>query len=153
MACTFFENREYEGRYEWLSLNMKDIIKGKKTIHFTENPYEVYDFDMTATTTYSYGEIKTIHRDYTKYPNFQIDYKKLKALQYRAEKDDRIPYLVCFFDDYTIVWNVADINLEERKYNQFCTSTTAEYTHAKKEKDEVWLTIDEAIYKEKKFNN
>lgn len=149
----FFTTREIEGRHEWLNLNMRDVLSGRKTIHFTTNPYELYDFDMTASTTFSYGEIKTVHRDYFKYPNFQIDYKKLKALQELAKQDGRIPYLVCFFDDYTIVWSIADIDLEGRKYSQFCTSTTADYEKGKREKDEVWLTIDEAIYKEKKFNN
>ena len=69
----FFTTREIEGRHEWLNLNMRDVLSGRKTIHFTTNPYELYDFDMTASTTFSYGEIKTVHRDYFKYPNFQID--------------------------------------------------------------------------------
>ena len=148
---TFFTEREIEGRREWIDLNMRDVLLGKKTIHFTDDPYEAYDFDMTASTTYSYGEIKTIHRDYSKYPNFQIDYRKLKTLQDKAREDNRVPYLVCFFDDVDVVWNISSIDLESRKYNQFCTSTTAEYTKGKKEKEEVWLTIEEAIYKNKKI--
>lgn len=153
MNTGFFDARENEGRHLWLNLNERDILSGKKTIHFTENPFKVYDFDMTASTVLSYGEIKTVHRDYIKFPNFQIDYKKLKALQDLSKQDGRVPYLVGFFNDYTIVWDITDINLEERKYNQFCTSTTAEYAKGKREKEEVWLTIDEAIYKEKRFNN
>ena len=147
---TFFTTREIEGRYEWITLNMKDILSGKKTIHYTEDPFEVYDFDMTASTALSYGEIKTVHRDYTKFPNFQIDYKKLKSLQSLAKQDGRIPYLVCFFDDYTIVWDISGIDLEERMYTTFCTSTTADYTKGKREKEEVWLTIEEAIWKDYK---
>lgn len=158
MNIRFFSTRENEGRHLWLNLNERDILSGKKTIHFTTGAFDTYDFDMTATTredndVLSYGEIKTVHRDYVKFPNFQIDYKKLKALQDLSKQDGRIPYLVCFFEDYTIVWDITDINLEERKYNQFCTSTMAEYTKGKREKEEVWLTIDEAIYKEKRFNN
>ena len=143
---TFFNTREIEGRYKWITLNMKDVLSGKKTIHYTEDPFEVYDFDMTASTVLSYGEIKTVHRNYADYKNFQIDYKKVKSLQTRAQKDGRVPYLVCFFDDYTIVWDVSGIDLEERKYIKSCTSTTADYGKSKRDKDEVWLTIGEAIW-------
>lgn len=147
---TFFNAREIEGRKEWLELNLLDILRGNKTIHFTDNPYELFDFDMTASTVLSYGEIKTVHRPYTKYPNFQIDYNKLKNLQVISKQMDRVPYLVCFFEDYTIVWDITSIDLEERKYSQFCTSTTADYSKGKRKKEEVWLTIDEAIYKRQK---
>lgn len=141
-----FTQRENEGRYMWLIINLPDILSGKKTIHFTDNPYETYDFDMTAHSL-SYGEIKTIHRPYTKYVNFQIDYNKLHSLKEKAKEDNRIPYLVCFFDDYSIVWDLTKINLEERKYTTYCTSTTAEnYEKGKKEKQEVWLTKEEALW-------
>ena len=141
-----FTAREDEGRYKWLTININNILKGKTTIHYTEDPYEVYDFDMTANSL-SYGEIKTIHRDYTKYMNFQIDYNKLHALKQLSQENDRTPYLVCFFDDYNIVWDLTDIDLEERKYTTYCTSTTAEnYEKGKREKVEVWLTREEAIW-------
>lgn len=147
----FFNEREIEGRYKWLHLNIKGVLNGTKTIHFTDDPYELFDFDMTGGTVLSYGEIKTVHRDYTKYDNFQIDYNKLKNLQTVSKEKNRTPYLVCFFDDYDVVWDITDIDLEERKYTTYCTSTTANYEKGKKEKEEVWLTIDEAIYKEKKL--
>lgn len=142
-----FEAREDEGRVLWLTINLKDITRGRKTIHFTEDQFEVYDFDMTASTRLSYGEIKTIHRPYTKYVNFQIDYNKLHSLKELALQDNRTPYLVCFFDDYNIVWDITDIDLEARKYTTYCTSTTAEnYEKGKREKTEVWLTKEEAIW-------
>ena len=146
---TFFATREIEGRKKWLELNLSDILNGKKTVHFTDDPFCPYDFDMTATTTLSYGEIKTVHRNYNKYPDFQIDYIKVKTLQDISIKDSRRSYVVGFFDDETIVWDVTDMNLEERKYNQFCTSTTANYSKGKKEKEEIWLKKEEAIYPRK----
>lgn len=153
----FFSNREMEGRYEWFLIIAKDVLQGKRTIHYTEDPYEVYDFDMTAhtsATVLSYGEIKTVHRPYTKFDTFQIDYNKLKALQDLAKENGRVPYLVCFFDDWDVVWDVSDIDLEDRRYTTYCTSTTADYQKGKREKEEVWLSIaeDAAIYKRKKFN-
>ena len=147
---TFFITREFEGRADWININIRDILRGKKIIVFTQDDYDGVDFFMTAFTnslaTTSVGEIKTIHRNYTKYENFQIDYKKLKNLQDTAKLDNRIPYLVCFFDDYTIVWDITNINLEERKYNRYCTSTTANYEKGKREKEEVWLTKEESIW-------
>jgi len=150
---TFFNDREMEGRYAWMMLNMKDILRGKKRIDFTLDPFCTFDFEMTAWTssvTTSYGEIKTIHRDYTKYDNFMFDYMKGKRLQNKAREDNRKAYVVGFFDDYTLVWDITEMNLEERKYTQFCTTTTANYEKGKEEKEEIWLTKEEAIYKEER---
>ena len=150
-----FENRENGGRVKWLQLNMKDVVSGKKTIAFTYDPYAPIDFLMTALTNVSgylesMGEIKDIHRDYTKYNNFQIDYHKLQNLKARAEEDAKVPYLVCFFTDYCIVWDLTDIDLEERKYTTLCTSTTAEnYNKGSREKEEVWLDKSEALWTRK----
>lgn len=149
----FFNTRESEGRYNWLLVNIRDILRGKKCILFTDDPFCTYDFEMTAWTssvTTSYGEIKTVHRDYALYPNFQIDYWKLKHLQEKCTKDNRIAYVVGFFTDCLLVWDITKIDLEERRYTQFCTSTTADYEKGKQEKEEVWLVKEEAIYKEEK---
>lgn len=146
-----FEQREDEGRIKWLLLNLNDILRGNKCVLFTRNPYAVFDFEMTAYTTniLSYGEIKTVHRNYTNYSNFQIDYNKLKSLKDACKSENRTPYLVVFFTDYTMVWDLTDIDLEERKYTCNCTSTTAEnYTKGKREKVEVWLDDNQGlIYK------
>lgn len=151
-----FEQRENEGRIKWLNLNLNDLLRGNKCILFTRDPYSPHDFEMTAYTTdvLSYGEIKTIHRKYTDYDNFQIDYKKLKSLKEAANTDSRTPYLVCFFTDYTIVWDLTNIDLESRKYTIDCTSTTVDnYTKGKKQKVEVWLDDnDKPIYKKTTLN-
>lgn len=147
---TFYTTREYEGRKKWLDINMNDVLRGKKNIVFTLDDFDTVDFLMTAFTgnkaTTSIGEIKTIHRNYTKYDNFQIDYKKMKNLQDKAKNGGDIPYLVVFFDDYTVVWDITDIDLESRKYNQYCTSTTANYQKGRREKEEVWLVKEESIW-------
>lgn len=149
MANAFFNDREMEGRKRWVEINLHEMLRGEKTIHFTTDPYELFDFDMTASTVLSYGEIKTVHRDYARYPNFQIDYGKLRNLQDMARQMGRVPYLVCFFDDVDVVWDISGIDLESRRYKAWCTSTTADYGKARREKDEVWLTIDEAIWSHK----
>lgn len=146
---TFFTARECEGRLKWLNLNLKDVLTGNKCIKFTTDPYCPHDFEMTAWTssvTLSYGEIKTIHRNYSNYPNFQIDYNKVKTLQDNSANDNRRAYVVGFFDDDTIVWDITDIDFEERRYKQYCTTTTADYEKGKKPKEEIWLVKEEAIY-------
>ena len=151
----FFNKREIEGRNKWLTINLKDILLGKKCILFTTGAC-TYDFEMTAwttTVTASYGEIKTVHRNFTQYPNFMIDYKKVKRLQDRAIKDGRLAYVVGFFEDYDLVWDVTNMDLEGRKYTQYCTSTTADYQKGKQEKEEIYLNFDEAIYKEEIIND
>lgn len=141
-----FEEREIEGRGKWLKMNYNAVLLGKKIIQFTEDKFNPVDFYMTAGTKTSVGDIKTLHRDYMQYPDFQIDYIKLKEIKDRAT-DGRIPYLVVFFNDYHIVWDLSKIDIEERKHIVNCTATTAQnYNKGKKEKEEVCLTMQEAIY-------
>lgn len=154
MSNTFFSTREIEGRSKWFELNKREILLGKKAVVFTLDEFDGVDFFMTAytTNTRSIGEIKTVHRPYSKYPNFQIDYSKAKGVQEKAKAENSIPYVVGFFDDCTIVWDISNIDLEERRYIQYCTSTTADYQKGKKKKEEVWLLKEEAIYTGKTFN-
>lgn len=144
---TKFLEREIEGRSKWQKVNEYDVLTGKKVIQFTKDTYDPVDFYMTAGTKTSVGEIKTIHRNYTQYPDFQIDYKKLKEVKDKAKEDERLAYLVVFFDDYTMVWDLSKIDIEERKHMVNCTATTAQnYNKGVKEKMEVCLTMQEAIF-------
>lgn len=144
---TKFLERELEGRSKWQKVNEYDVLTGKKVIQFTKDTFDPVDFYMTAGTKTSVGEIKTIHRNYMQYPDFQIDYKKLKEIKDKAKDDERLPYLVVFFDDYTMVWDLSKIDIEERKHMVNCTATTAQnYNKGVKEKMEVCLTMQEAIF-------
>lgn len=141
-----FNRRENQGRLKWLNLNIKDILSGKKTIAFTQDPYCSYDMAMTSTTLF-YGEIKDIHRSYSKYPNFQIDAMKIKKLEAACVEEDRRPLLIAFFEDYTIVWDTSKVDWTERVKPVECTSTTASnYTHGQKTKLETSFLKEEAIY-------
>ena len=144
---TFFDTREAEGRIAYLNLNLADIVKGKKTIHFTEDKYEVYDFEQTAWTTSveSYGEIKTVHRPFRDYNDFQIDYNKVKKLQTLSRTEGRRGYIVGFFRECAVVWDITDMDLEGRRRDVNCTVTTADYGK-KRVKTEIGLTEKDAIY-------
>lgn len=144
---TFFDTREAEGRIAYLNLNLADIVKGKKTIHFTEDKYEVYDFEQTAWTTSveSYGEIKTVHRPFRDYNDFQIDYNKVKKLQTLSQTEGRRGYIVGFFRECAVVWDITDMDLEGRRRDVNCTVTTADYGK-KRVKTEIGLTEKDAIY-------
>lgn len=104
------------------------------TIVFSTDEYERFDFKATAETiarviTYV-GEIKNINRDYSKFikdgkdGGFLIDYSKVKAVVEEAEKENRIPVLVVYFNDYRIIWNLSKVmdrcenEKEERMVNK-----------------------------------
>lgn len=141
-----FNKRENEGRLKWLNLNINDILNGKKVIAFTEDKYCPYDMAMTSTTL-SYGEIKDVHRAYSKYPDFMIDAAKIKKLEEACMEEDRTPLLIAFFDDCTIVWDTSKVDWTTRVKPVECTCTTASnYTHGQKTKLETRFTINEAIY-------
>lgn len=160
----FVKERETKGREKWFNLIKKDVQRGKKMIEFT--PFkDGIDFYMTATTGNNYiitsttennyveilGEIKDVHRSYyyKNYKTFQIDYWKLKKMQEEAALTGKRAYLVVFLTDYTIVWDITDINLEERKYIRLCTKTTGDYQEKvenKVPKEEVWLVKEEALW-------
>lgn len=144
-----FEKREAEGRFQMLSLVMMDILRGDRAITFTPIT-EHHDFDMTSftpTIRTSKGEIKCIHRNYDDYPNFQIDYAKVRDLKVNAGKEGKTPYLICFFNDCSICWDLTNIDLDGRVYKQMCTRSTAtDYSRGAVEKEEVWLTKEEAIW-------
>ena len=66
-------------------------------------------------------EIKVIGRPYTKYnkdgkdKGFLIDYDKLDAIEKVAIAEGRIPWVVVYFTDFAIVWNLFKINWRERE--------------------------------------
>lgn len=87
----------------------------KYTITYTQDIYNTTDFTCTATTnpTRTYvGEIKAYTdakhpRRYDKFPNYQIDYIKLKSIERKANESNSIPILVVYFEDILAVWDLS----------------------------------------------
>ena len=85
--------------------------------NFTADEYNRVDFLATGLTlscpTYV-GEIKHYNqeRSLRKFENYMIDYNKLEAIIQKANEQGRIPILICYFTDFTVVWNLNKIGLQ-----------------------------------------
>ena len=110
-----YEKRENEGRQQ-MYLVLHDIYK----ISFSKGPLDRVDFFLTAITnprrTYV-GDIKSYldpqhPRDLFDYPDYMVDYDKLKEIKKLALNDDRIPVLICVFPSYLAIWNLDKISWE-----------------------------------------
>lgn len=94
-------------------------------IVFTTDKMDKVDFYATGLTfnhsgdTYV-GEIKNYddpnyHRSFKKFKNYMIDYWKLSYLITIAKAEGRTPLLIVYFDDYTIVWDISNIDIDSRR--------------------------------------
>lgn len=101
-----------------------DMYGEKNIIEFSTYDYERWDFKQTAMTpslTTAVGDIKNVNRDYAKYIHdgidggFLIDFDKCRAVKKEAKNDFRPSGLIVgFFNDLTIIWDIMQINWEER---------------------------------------
>lgn len=97
----------------------------RQHILFTMGRYEGVDFFSTGITesnsgkTYV-GEIKNYDnpnhpRNFKDYDDYMIDWSKLLLLKATARGRNSIPLLVVFFNDYTIVWDLTEIDIDSRR--------------------------------------
>ena len=136
---------ELEGRLKFLHLVEGSIATGKRKVEFAPIE-EKHDAMMTAETI-SIVEIKNITRPYTKYKDFMIDLNKVVYLQDRGKEEGRIPYLVCFFTDCIIIWDLTSIPAKERQEEVSCTrSCRLGYRHGQTPKTETFLKREEAVW-------
>lgn len=119
---------------------------------FTKGKYDCVDFWATGNTL-SVGEIKNYirERNLRDYPNYMIDLSKITNLISLAEKEERKPLLICFFWDWTIIWDLSKIGEDEitkRKRWMWVNKDGVHYG----EKERSLMTFlyeNEAIWKEK----
>ncbi len=115
-----YQLAELRGRNKY----SKRLGKGQ-VIVFTVQKYDGIDFFSTGNTlsnsgiTYV-GEIKNYDdpnnpRPFKKYKNYMIDWSKLANLRAEALRRNSIPLLVVFFEDYTIVWDITNIDIDSRR--------------------------------------
>ena len=129
----------------------------------TSNPYDRIDVRMTARTdpsrTYA-CEVKSYDdpqhpRKYAKYSHankdagYMIDYDKLDALTKVAEEEGRIPVLYCRFQDWTIVWNLADIPWRNRRRTKRVNKVGVQYGKEKEEAEVTYLYMGECAWRKK----
>lgn len=138
-----YEKCESVGRQKMLVL-----FGDKYIIRFTEGKYDVVDFFATALTlsrrTYV-GDIKNYEdRPYSKFENYMIDYAKLKNIKDKADEDGRIPVLVCFFTDGTIVWDLRKVDFESEKEWRWVNKDGQHYGREKEYSCVTYLHKEEA---------
>ena len=109
----------------------------RQIIVFTANQYDGIDFFSTGNTlsnsgiTYV-GEIKNYDdpnhpRPFKMYENYMIDWSKLANLRAEAISKNSIPLLVVFFEDYTVVWDLRDIDIDSRRRWEFVNKDGQNY--------------------------
>lgn len=144
-----FKKKEDEGR-----ATVECILHLYYHMDFTKPSYDRVDIYLTAITdtgrTYV-GDIKSYldpqHPRYLyKYPDYMIDYDKLKEIKKIALNENRIPILIVVFTDYLAVWDLNKANWEDTAEWRLTNKTGVDY--GEKEWDLMaHLNPNEIVYK------
>lgn len=144
---TEYEKREKSGRERF-----RRDFGDRYIIEFTEDRFDKVDMYMTAATnsarTYV-GEIKAYGdpqhpRNYTTYPDYMIDYDKLRTVKKIGLNEKRTPILACYFDDYRIIWDLNQVEWESTATWELVNCKGMDY--GKKEYELMaHLSMDDAI--------
>ena len=150
MIMDEYQEAEIRGRDK-----AKKLLSPKLRIEFTEPRFDGVDFYATALTseTKTYvGEIKNYkeERKFVKFPNYMIDYGKVAKLKAIAEAEGRVPLVISFFGDCTVIWDVTSIDIDSRREWRWVNKDGQHY--GKKEWALVtYLERDEALWIGKKL--
>ncbi len=146
------EMAEIRGRYKTLKR-----FGGVWHIVFTIDQFNAIDFYATASTLYGIvtivGEIKNYDnpdhpRPFTKFDNYMIDYGKLRNLKARAKALNAIPLLIVFFDDYTILWDLTEIDTDSRTSWEWVNKDGQNYGCEEELQEMTYLYESEILCKE-----
>lgn len=95
-----------------------------------------------------YGDVNNI-RYSNKYPNFQIDYDKLAALEAKSKEENSKPLLICFFSNELVVWNINKCDWKSTKRKVYTNKNGGNYGKYKEWSDQAYLKLEDAIYRNK----
>lgn len=128
-----------------------DLFGKYYNFSFTEDPYNRVDFYATGHTLNMpeyVGDVKyyVLERSFHKFSNYMIDYEKLKEIVDRATKEGRVPILICFFTDYTVVWNLKDIPFKSRAEWRWVNKDGQNYGTEKEWSYMTYLYENEAVW-------
>jgi hypothetical protein len=104
-----------------------------------------YDFESKW-----YGNIN-YQRNSDKFPNFQIDYDKLLALEQRSIEKDSTPLLICFFSNELVIWNINNCDWKKTKKSVYTNKIGGDYGRKKEYAYQAYLRLDDAIYRDKRI--
>lgn len=93
-----------------------------------------------------YGDIN--HPRYSnKFPNYQIDYDKLSALEAKSKEENSKPLLICFFSNELVVWNINKCNWKDTKRTVCVNKIGGAYGKYKEYSNQAFLNLEDAIYR------
>ena len=119
---------------------------------FTEGNYDCVDFWATGDTLYV-GEIKNYirERNLREYSDYMIDWSKIVNLLAVAKKEERTPLLICFFWDWTIIWDLSKIGEIEIDKRRKWKKVNKDGLHYGEKENSImtFLYENEAVWKEK----
>lgn len=93
-----------------------------------------------------YGDIN--HPRYSnKFPNYQIDYKKLEELEMKSIEENGTPLLICFFSNELVVWDINKTNWKSTKRSVCTNMIGGNYGKYKEWSDQAYLKLEDAIYR------
>ena len=100
-----------------------------------------YDFESKW-----YGNIK-YQRNSDKFPNYQIDYDKLVALEKRSKEQNSTPLLICFFSNELVIWNINNCDWKSTKKSVYTNKIGGAYGQQKEYSYQAYLQLNDAIYR------
>lgn len=139
---------------------MKNDFGKAYIMYFTPEDTNPVDFYLTATTqtekTYV-GDVKAYideeqPRTYTKFIingkdyGYMIDLNKLREIKKIALNEKRIPILIVYFKDCTVIWNLIAIPWENRSEWRWVNKDGLNYGKEKEWELVTYLYKDEAVY-------
>lgn len=90
-------------------------------------------------------------RNSDKFSNYQIDYDKLDNLEKKAKEKNSTPLLMVFFSNELVVWNINRCDWKSTKKTVKVNKIGGRYGAEKEETEQVYLLLDDAIYRDEKI--
>lgn len=85
-------------------------------------------------------------RRFDKFPNYMIDYQKLRHITDIAIAEDRIPVLIVYFEECVVVWNLFKSDWENNTEMRWVNKDGQHYGEKKEFQKMAYLNKSEAVY-------
>lgn len=88
-------------------------------------------------------------RNSDKYSNYQIDFEKLIYLEKKSQENNSTPLLMVFFSNELVIWNINKCDWKSTQKKIKTNKYGGKYGAEKEESIQVYLYLDDAIYRNK----
>lgn len=146
-----YKQKDEEGRIIFKKLcNQQKWCRHNKD---SKDDYAIWDSAFTSGSTKMIGEIK-YRKDYegTAFPDWILQLDKLEALKQLQQKmlskgqSTRIVYINHFNDNYTLIWDLTDIKLEDYNIKKVLLQKN-DFDSTEVWKEVIFLPSHQAIFK------